>query len=46
MQLSLVQQRIVWGDKVKNLATFEAEAKAHYGKTDLLVLPEMFSTGF
>lgn len=46
MKITLVQQEIVWGNKAQNLATFNAIAEAHYGQTDLLVLPEMFSTGF
>ena len=46
MKLTLVQQEIVWGNKAHNLATFNAIAEAHYGQTDVLVLPEMFSTGF
>ncbi len=46
MRITLVQQEIIWGDKAHNLREFDAIARAHYGKTDLLVLPEMFSTGF
>ena len=46
MKLTLVQQEIVWGNKAHNLATFNTIAEAHYGQTDVLVLPEMFSTGF
>lgn len=46
MKLTLVQQEIVWGNKAHNLATFNAIAEAYYGQTDVLVLPEMFSTGF
>lgn len=39
MKLTLVQQEIVWGNKAHNLATFNAIAEAHYGQTDVLVLP-------
>jgi predicted amidohydrolase len=46
MKITLVQQEIVWGDKQTNLARFGSIAGQHYGSTDLLVLPEMFSTGF
>lgn len=46
MKLTLVQQEIVWGDKTQNLTRFNAIAEAHYGETEVLVLPEMFSTGF
>jgi predicted amidohydrolase len=46
MKITLVQQEIVWGDKKANLATFERIVKELYGKTDVVVFPEMFSTGF
>jgi predicted amidohydrolase len=46
MKVTLVQQEIIWGDRHHNLDAFERVAKAHYGTTDLLVFPEMFSTGF
>ena len=46
MRVTLVQQEIVWGDKERNLRVFGAIAEGLYGRTDLIVLPEMFSTGF
>lgn len=46
MKITLVQQEILWGRKAENLAAFDNEVHKHYHKTDLLVLPEMFSTGF
>jgi predicted amidohydrolase len=46
MKISIVQNEIKWGFKAENLTSFEKFAKQCYGKTDLLVLPEMFSTGF
>lgn len=46
MRVTLVQQEIIWGNKAHNLEKFGAVAQANYHKTDLLVLPEMFSTGF
>jgi len=46
MKISIVQNEIKWGFKEKNLRSFGAFAELCYGKTDLLVLPEMFSTGF
>ncbi|MDR0830324.1 MAG: nitrilase family protein [Prevotellaceae bacterium] len=46
MKISIVQNKIEWGFREKNLTSFEKFAKECYGKTDLLVLPEMFSTGF
>lgn len=46
MQITLVQQEIRWGDKTHNLRSFGTIAESLYGKTDVMVLPEMFSTGF
>lgn len=46
MKITLVQQEIVWGNKKANLTTFENIVKTLYGQTDLVVFPEMFSTGF
>lgn len=46
MRITLIQQEIHWGDKTRNLETFSTIAKSLYGKTDLIILPEMFSTGF
>jgi omega-amidase len=45
-RVTLVQQPLVWQDAAANRAHF-AEALAHLkGATDLVVLPEMFTTGF
>lgn len=46
MNITLVQQEIHWGDKAANLRRFDEVLHEFYGKTDLVVLPEMFSTGF
>lgn len=46
MKITIVQQEIVWGDKAHNLHTFGATLNELYGTTDVVVLPEMFSTGF
>ena len=46
MQITLVQEEIHWGDKASNLERFAQIAQQYYGKTDVLVFPEMFSTGF
>lgn len=46
MNVTLVQQEICWGDKSGNLSRFDGVLRGLYGKTDLVVLPEMFSTGF
>ena len=45
-RVTLAQQPLVWQDAAANRAHF-AEALAHLkGETDLVVLPEMFTTGF
>lgn len=46
MKITLIQQEIHWGDKSHNLEVFSRMVHEHYGLTDVLVLPEMFSTGF
>ena len=46
MRISLLQTDIVWADKAANLQNLEKTSASLKGKTDLLVLPEMFSTGF
>lgn len=46
MKLTIVQQEIVWGDKARNLSTFGRVCRSLAGRTDVVVLPEMFTTGF
>ncbi len=46
MRISLIQDTIVWADKSANLEKTGLQIAALAGKTDLVVLPEMFSTGF
>ena len=46
MKISLIQDHIIWTDKAANLAQTEEHLKALAGQTDLVVLPEMFTTGF
>jgi omega-amidase len=46
MRISLIQDTIVWADKTANLKKTGAQLAALAGKTDLVVLPEMFTTGF
>ncbi|CAM3467140.1 hypothetical protein FLLO111716_12540 [Flavobacterium longum] len=45
MRISLLQSTLVWEDIPANLAAFEQRISA-LPDTDLIVLPEMFSTGF
>ena len=44
--VSLVQTHLFWEDKAANLAMLEAKILGIVEKTELVVLPEMFSTGF
>lgn len=46
LRLSLVQADLIWGDVMANLAHFTVELKKLKGKSDLIVLPEMFTSGF
>lgn len=46
MRISFVQDSIVWADKKANLRKTALQLHALAGNTDLVVLPEMFSTGF
>lgn len=46
LRISLVQTDIVWENKQENLRRLEIKLQDLSGKTDLVVLPEMFSTGF
>jgi len=46
MRISLIQDAIVWADKTANLQTTADQLAALAGQTDLVVLPEMFTTGF
>lgn len=46
MQLALVQFSPVWENKAQNLAYVSQQINALSDEVDLVVLPEMFSTGF
>jgi predicted amidohydrolase len=46
LKISLVQSSIFWEDKNRNLEYYGNLLKTLSGKSDLAVLPEMFSTGF
>lgn len=46
MRLTIIQDEIIWTDKQANFKKTEKYLKELSGKTDLVVLPEMFSTGF
>jgi omega-amidase len=46
MKISLVQPDTVWENKTKNLSNLANLILPLYNKTDIVVLPEMFDTGF
>lgn len=46
MRVTLVQQSLFWQDPPRNRARFEALLMPLQGRTDLVVLPETFTTGF
>ncbi|MFD1468962.1 amidohydrolase [Hymenobacter caeli] len=46
LTLTLVQADLHWHDAAANRAQFDALLAAHAQPTDLIVLPEMFTTGF
>lgn len=43
---TIIQADLIWENPVANLAYFNKELTTLYDKTDLVVLPEMFTTGF
>jgi predicted amidohydrolase len=46
MRVSILQTDIAWEDKRKNLQHLRNKLEELCGKTDLVIAPEMFSTGF
>jgi predicted amidohydrolase len=46
LRLSLVQSDLIWGDVKSNLEQFTQQLSELKGKSDLIVLPEMFTSGF
>lgn len=46
MNISIIQQEIIWGEKTPNLKSFGNTLRSLFGKTDVAILPEMYSTGF
>ncbi|MEJ1962651.1 MAG: amidohydrolase [Gammaproteobacteria bacterium] len=46
LRVTLVQQPLVWHDPAANREHFDALLAPLAGNTDLVVLPEMFTTGF
>ncbi|MBK7869780.1 MAG: amidohydrolase [Saprospiraceae bacterium] len=46
LRVTLVQSFLHWEDKSANLKQFDQKLAPLAGQTDLIILPEMFSTGF
>ena len=46
MRISLIQPDTVWENKAQNLRKIDNLISPLYNKTDIVVLPEMFNTGF
>ena len=46
LTITTIQTNLVWEDKVANLQLLEEKVNAIEEKTEIVVLPEMFSTGF
>ncbi|HCC70101.1 MAG TPA: amidohydrolase [Bacteroidales bacterium] len=46
MKITLVQSDIAWENKKTNFKKYESLLSGLSGKTDVVVLPEMFNTGF
>ena len=46
LRISLVQTRLHWENAAANRAMLETKLAGLEGQTDLIILPEMFSTGF
>jgi len=46
LRVTLVQSHLHWEDAAENRALFATKCKNLRGATDLVVLPEMFTTGF
>lgn len=46
LSITIIQSNLHWQNKTANLAMFEEKINAIPEKTEIVVLPEMFSTGF
>ena len=46
LRVTTVQSELAWEDPAANLGMFDRKLNTLKGETDLVVLPEMFSTGF
>jgi omega-amidase len=46
LSITIIQTHLHWEDAVKNIANFDAKVSSIIEPTDIIVLPEMFTTGF
>ena len=46
LRLTLIQTNLHWEDKEKNLSMFSEKISSIREETDVIILPEMFTTGF
>lgn len=46
LSIALIQSKLIWEDRSKNRSIFEDQILSISQDVDLIVLPEMFSTGF
>jgi omega-amidase len=46
LRITLIQSDICWEDSLKNTRHFSAVIDSYLNPTDIIVLPEMFNTGF
>ena len=46
LNITMIQSNLAWEDKLSNLKSFEEKIRGHNDKMEVVILPEMFSTGF
>lgn len=46
MKITLLQSNLIWENKEANIQAFEEQIQSIQEPTDLIILPEMFTTGF
>ncbi|WP_299259512.1 amidohydrolase [uncultured Aquimarina sp.] len=46
LNIALIQSHLAWENPIQNRAVFERKIKSVHNETDLIILPEMFNTGF
>ena len=46
LKITIIQPDIKWENKIVNLHNYEENIKSITSNTDVIILPEMFTTGF